>query len=63
MTRRLTNLVLVSLVVAQVATGLGGWVEPVAQAMPLYDLHRAMGAALLLVLGWKQAVEIGRAHV
>ena len=50
MARRLTNDLLLALVLAQVATGLAGWALPVAQAAPLYDVHRALGVALLLML-------------
>ena len=56
MPRRLTNLLLLMLVAAQAAIGLAGWVLPQARALPLYDLHRALGVALLLVLLWKQLV-------
>jgi DMSO/TMAO reductase YedYZ molybdopterin-dependent catalytic subunit len=57
MARRLTNDLLLALVLAQVASGLAGWALPVAQIQPLYDLHRALGVALLLVLLlWKQVV-------
>ncbi len=54
MARRLTNDLLLALVLAQAATGLAGWALPVAQIAPLYDLHRALGLALLVVLFWKQ---------
>jgi hypothetical protein len=50
MARRLTNDLLLALVLAQVATGLAGWALPVAQVAPLYDVHRALGVALLLML-------------
>src|SRR5215210_7852694 len=56
MPRRLTNLLLYLLVVAEVATGILGWLLPEARALPLYDLHRLFGAALLLLLFWKQVV-------
>jgi DMSO/TMAO reductase YedYZ molybdopterin-dependent catalytic subunit len=57
MARRLTNDLLLALVLAQAATGLAGWALPVAQVAPLYDLHRALGAALILVLLlWKQVI-------
>src|SRR5919206_916144 len=56
MARRLTNDLLFALVLAQVATGLAGWALPVAQIAPLYDVHRALGVALLLVLLWKQVI-------
>src|SRR5919202_613918 len=57
MARRLTNDLLLAVVLAQVATGLAGWALPVVQVAPLYDLHRGLGVALLvLVLVWKQAI-------
>ena len=56
MPRRLTNLLLLTLVLAQVFTGLAGWVLPHGGALPLYDLHRALGVALLLLLLWKQLI-------
>jgi DMSO/TMAO reductase YedYZ molybdopterin-dependent catalytic subunit len=54
--RRLTNDLLLALLLAQVLTGLIGWAYPVARVAALYDLHRALGAALLGVLIWKQAI-------
>ena len=56
MPRRLTNLLLYLLVVAEVVTGILGWLLPGARAGALYPLHRALGVALLLVLLWKQVV-------
>jgi DMSO/TMAO reductase YedYZ molybdopterin-dependent catalytic subunit len=56
MPRRLSNDVLLGLAIAQVATGLIGWAWPVAQVLPIYDLHRALGVALLLTLVWKQVI-------
>jgi Oxidoreductase molybdopterin binding domain len=57
MARRLSNDLLLALVLAQAATGLAGWALPVAQVAALYDLHRALGVALLLVLVlWKQVI-------
>jgi Oxidoreductase molybdopterin binding domain len=56
MPRRLTNLLLYLLVVAEVATGILGWLLPEARAAALHDLHRAFGAALLLLLVWKQVI-------
>jgi DMSO/TMAO reductase YedYZ molybdopterin-dependent catalytic subunit len=57
MARRLTNDLLLALVLAQVATGLAGWALPVAQIAPMYDLHRGLGVALLLlVVLWKQVI-------
>jgi hypothetical protein len=54
--RRLTNLLLLVFVAALVASGLLGWLLPEAKALPLYDLHRALGAGLLLLLLWKQLI-------
>ncbi len=51
--RRLANLLLLWLVLGLVATGLLGWVMPVAEAAPLYVAHRALGIALLVAIGWK----------
>lgn len=56
MPRRLTNLLLYLLVVAEVVTGILGWLLPEARAFLLYDLHRLFGAALLVLLFWKQIV-------
>ena len=56
MPRRLSNDLLLLLALAQVLTGLLGWVWPVAQALPLYDVHRALGVGLLLTLVWKQVI-------
>ena len=58
MPRRLTNDLLLALVLAQVLGGLLGWALPVDAAAPLYPLHRALGIALLLLLGWKQAIAL-----
>ena len=56
MPRRLSNDLLLVLVLAQVLTGLIGWAWPVAQVAALYDLHRALGVGLLLTLVWKQLI-------
>jgi DMSO/TMAO reductase YedYZ molybdopterin-dependent catalytic subunit len=56
MPRRLTNLLLLALVLAQVASGVLGWVLPEARALPLYDLHRGLGLALVVLLAWKQVI-------
>lgn len=56
MPRRLTNLTLFALVPALIATGLVGWIWPVAAVWPTYPLHRMLGVALILVLGWKWAI-------
>jgi DMSO/TMAO reductase YedYZ molybdopterin-dependent catalytic subunit len=56
--RRLTNDVLLALILLQVLGGVLGWALPVAIARPLYDVHRALGVAVLLVLGWKQAIAL-----
>ncbi len=53
MPRRLENLLLLGLTLSLVATGLLGWVMPVATAAPLYVAHRALGLALVVALGWK----------
>jgi DMSO/TMAO reductase YedYZ molybdopterin-dependent catalytic subunit len=54
--RRLTNDLLLALVLAQVLGGLLGWALPVETAAPLYSLHRALGVGLIVMLGWKQAI-------
>src|SRR5258708_20870478 len=59
MPRRLTNDLLLALLLAQVLGGLLGWAWPTAFAAPLYDVHRALGVAVILLLGWKQAISIG----
>ena len=56
MPRRLTNLLLLALVLGLATSGWLGWVLPAARAGPFYDLHRLCGAALLLVLGWKYGI-------
>lgn len=56
MSRRLTNVLILALVVAEVATGLIAWVIHEARALPLYDIHRFLGIALVLLLLWKQAI-------
>jgi len=56
MPRRLTNDLLLALLLAQALGGLLGWAWPVASAAPLYSLHRALGVAVILLLGWKQAI-------
>src|SRR5579859_4299609 len=58
MPRRLTNDLLLVLLLTQVLGGLLGWALPVATAAPLYGLHRAVGVAVILLLGWKQAIAI-----
>src|SRR5712692_7105870 len=58
MPRRLTNDLLLALLLAQVLGGLLGWAWPTAVAAPLYDVHRALGVAVILLLGWKQAISI-----
>jgi hypothetical protein len=53
----LTNDLLLALVLGLVLSGIFGWALPVAVAAPLYDVHRALGvAALLVLLVWKQDV-------
>jgi DMSO/TMAO reductase YedYZ molybdopterin-dependent catalytic subunit len=56
--RRLTNDLLLALVLVQVLGGVLGWALPVETARPLYDVHRALGVAILLLLGWKQAIAL-----
>src|ERR1700681_1389692 len=58
MPRRLTNDLLLALLLAQVLGGLLGWAIPVETAGPLYDLHRALGIGVILLLGWKQAIAL-----
>jgi DMSO/TMAO reductase YedYZ molybdopterin-dependent catalytic subunit len=56
MSRRLTNLLLLLLVVLLAASGLLGWALPGGRALPFYDLHRLLGAALLVLLIWKYGI-------
>lgn len=56
--RRLTNDLLLALVLAQVLGGVLGWALAVDIARPLYDVHRALGVAIILLLGWKQAIAL-----
>ena len=58
MPRRLTNDLLIALVLSQVLSGVLGWALQVEVARPLYDLHRALGVAIILLLGWKQAIAL-----
>jgi hypothetical protein len=58
MPRRLTNDLLLALLLAQVLGGVLGWAWPQAQAGPLYELHRALGIGVLLLLGWKQSIAL-----
>lgn len=58
MPRRLTNDLLLALLLAQVLGGVLGWALPAGNAAPLYDLHRALGVAVMLLLGWKQAISV-----
>jgi DMSO/TMAO reductase YedYZ molybdopterin-dependent catalytic subunit len=39
-----------------VLSGVVSWALNDAQAWPLYDAHRALGVAIILILGWKQAI-------
>ncbi|MDP8924527.1 MAG: molybdopterin-dependent oxidoreductase [Chloroflexota bacterium] len=50
MPRRLTNLLLLALVLGLAMSGLLGWVLPATLAWPFWDAHRALGVALLLAL-------------
>jgi DMSO/TMAO reductase YedYZ molybdopterin-dependent catalytic subunit len=54
--RRLTNLLLVSLVAVEVVAGLVGWVVSSEDARFFFVLHRIGGVALLAVLLWKYAI-------
>ncbi len=56
MPRRLTNDLLLVLLLAQVLGGVLGWALRVDTAAPLYDLHRALGIGVIVLLGWKQAI-------
>lgn len=58
MPRRLTNDLLLTLLVLQVLGGVLGWALPIDQASPLYDVHRALGVAVILLVGWKQAIAL-----
>ncbi|HEY7270921.1 MAG TPA: hypothetical protein VH951_13935, partial [Dehalococcoidia bacterium] len=58
MPRRVTNDLLLALVLAQVLGGVLGWALAVDLARPLYDVHRALGVAILLLLAWKQAIAL-----
>lgn len=58
MPRRLTDDLLLGLILLQVLGGVLGWALPVGPAQPLYDVHRALGVAVLLLLGWKQAIAL-----
>ncbi len=57
--RRLTNLLLLLVVGLLTATGLVAWLLPEGAALPLYDLHRFLGATLLLLLGAKYGIAAG----
>jgi DMSO/TMAO reductase YedYZ molybdopterin-dependent catalytic subunit len=54
----LTNDLLLVLLLAQVLGGVLGWALAVDAARPLYDVHRALGVSVLVVLGWKQAIAL-----
>ena len=58
MPRRLTNDLLIALVLAQVLSGVLGWALQIEVARPLYDLHRALGIGIILLLGWKQSIAL-----
>jgi DMSO/TMAO reductase YedYZ molybdopterin-dependent catalytic subunit len=51
--RRLTNLLLLGLVLCLAASGVLGWVLPADGGWPFWHGHRALGVALLLALFWK----------
>jgi DMSO/TMAO reductase YedYZ molybdopterin-dependent catalytic subunit len=48
--RRLTNLLLLSLVLSLAASGMLGWVLPAETAWPFWQAHRALGVAMLLAV-------------
>jgi DMSO/TMAO reductase YedYZ molybdopterin-dependent catalytic subunit len=57
MPRRLTNDLLLGLVVALALSGVLGWALAGDVAGPLYDVHRGLGVAVLVVLvAWKAGV-------
>jgi DMSO/TMAO reductase YedYZ molybdopterin-dependent catalytic subunit len=56
MTRRATNLLLLVLTGALVASGLAGWLLPEVSGSPLYAAHRFLGLALVLVLVSKYGI-------
>jgi DMSO/TMAO reductase YedYZ molybdopterin-dependent catalytic subunit len=58
MPRRLTDDLLLVLVLVQVLGGLLGWALPAEAAAPLYPWHRALGIAVIVLLGWKQAIAL-----
>src|SRR5437764_231980 len=49
MPRRMTNDLLLALVLAQVLGGVLGWGLSTETARPLYDVHRALGVAIVLL--------------
>src|SRR5919201_3457660 len=54
MPRRIATVLLGACVVGLAATGLAGWLLPFEQGLPLFDLHRALGVAALLITAlWK----------
>ena len=56
MSRPLTNLLLLGLVLTLALTGLIGWIVPEPRSLVLYELHRVLGAALVVVLVWKYGI-------
>ncbi len=56
MSRPTTNLLLLTLVLALALSGLAGWILPEPAALGWYELHRASGTALLVVLVWKYGI-------
>lgn len=59
MPRRLTNLVLLVLVLGLAGSGLAGWISPDQSAGFWYELHRLLGVALILALFWKAPIVRG----
>ena len=56
MPRRVTNDLLLATLLALVLSGLLGWALPQGSAVSLFQLHRALGLALLVLIGWKTGI-------
>jgi hypothetical protein len=59
MPRRLTNLLLLLLALGLAGSGLAGWISPDGPAGFWYELHRALGVALVVMLCWKAPIVRG----
>ena len=59
MPRRLTNLLLLVLALGLAGSGLAGWISPDGPAGFWYELHRALGVALVVMLCWKAPIVRG----